>query len=353
MIEYQRPKSYETISTQQTIDEEKQKRLKCLLEDYQKAITEFNYTRDEVDRNRLERRLEVLKKEIESLQPEYDTRHEKDKRHEYLKSNLHLIDFKMIDRAVKKIIRSNEKYAAALLLLQKVPKDLGTFCTIRIKERLPRTWDYKPPWTVEFPVGSSYSEFIILNKLGKYLGVEPKNDLDEYSQAIIHRLCGSLRTGSVFLIEFKNWDYLYIQDLMHNSQDLMHNSQNLIHKRIFLWFLDFWQKILFELDLQTHRQITLIMLIFVEGPFPKNCYTDDCFCKISEFKKEKILEIKLRNWTKEEIACWIRSHAGKWLESNQIDSIVEKVYQQTKGSPDRTINALLSDLCGESNGESD
>lgn len=66
-IEDQRLQSSKANSVQQVMREALQEQLNCLLDDYQKAARELAYTRDEVDRNRLKRRLEVLEEDINSL----------------------------------------------------------------------------------------------------------------------------------------------------------------------------------------------------------------------------------------------------------------------------------------------
>jgi hypothetical protein len=319
-----------------------EKRLETLFQDYEAVHQQMGQTISNVDENRLarqaegiNRRIDATEAELNALEREYRrelqgaSQQDRNRSHLDLQEKLPMIDFKALELALETILKgSRDGYAAILFLLQKSTMMGGKWGGARLREILRKNASDFKHWPVEFQPGSRSDETEILHGLAAYLNIEVSSSLQDYSQAVIQRICGSIQGGSVVFIEFRKWDYLSPQP------------------RVVGWFLRFWQDMVQALArvAQTFPRVKVVVVIFVDGRLPAECLAIEQCCTVETFEKGKVLEILLDKWTREEIQEWLEAYSG--LTRVQIDLMADKIYRATEGGfPKAVADELLNECC--------
>jgi hypothetical protein len=243
-------------------------------------------------------------------------------------SNLPKIDFKEAVNLVQDIIINCSDQCSALFLIQNSLVMGGGWCASRIRELLDEATGDLKYYPVEFTFGSQLNEQGVLDLLGRYVDVEPTiDDLSLYSQTIIGKICGSLRSGNIVFIEIRGWEFII-------------DRMTLIE-----WFMkNFWAPLVRRLPMisKTQRRVKLVAVLVMDDQFitgtPPTLYSTK-----DEFHAEKILELPLQNWTSDEIQNWLETYSG--LKAHEIDALVKKVYGASmNGLPQLVYDALSKHL---------
>jgi hypothetical protein len=209
----------------------------------------------------------------------------------------------------------------------------GEWCAMRIRELLRREtsegrFRYMP---VEFQAGERADRIALLRRLGQELGVEPaERDPQGFSRRVIEKLCGSLQSGSVVMLELRRCDYLSLEP------------------GTIPWVLkDFWSHVIRELARvsKDFYEVKLITVLFFDGLPPEDCFAADQCCTLARFKKNKLLKIALQTWTQDDIRDWIARYSGLPLPRPQIDRMAGKIYASTDGLPTLVVHELLKECC--------
>ncbi|MEZ5592485.1 MAG: hypothetical protein R3F53_17975 [Gammaproteobacteria bacterium] len=317
--------------------------LDSLLQAYQAVIGQQSHTLNDVDKVRLQRQADALNEQMDSIVEQLDTLEREHRQvaqngfaRDYnqlyldLQSKLPKIDFKTLEPTLKKLLAYSEQGCAALLLLQNSYTMGGEWCTARIKVLLQdETSDFKH-WPVAFDQSSRTDAFAVLEKLAGYMNLIQQQDqsLEEYAQAVIEAMMGSLQSGSIVFIELKKWEYL---DPGPQVLD---------------WFMEFWQAIVEALENvpEDVRQVKIFALIAAEIPLSEEYLKMEYKCSIDDPDKTKILEIPLEEWTHAEIKVWMEKYSGV-RDGSRIDFIAEKIHRASQGIPHIIADMLLSECC--------
>jgi hypothetical protein len=170
----------------------------------------------------------------------------------------------------------------------------------------------------------------ILSDLAKHLGIEPAHqEQEEFFEEVVQKICGSLHTGRVVLIEFWGWDCL-------------------THKpELLCWILRFWRELVNSVEAVSeankYRGVKCIALVFVDSALPDGYIDKNNCCSIDTFERRKILRFSLEPWTKEDIKKWM-VYCG--LPGPQIDLIAERIYTNSwNGLPRVVEQELLKECC--------
>ena len=324
-----------------------EKRLETLCQDYQSVNNQLATERNPVDKNKMKKQADDIYEEMEKLDRDLrslelaplENTHKASKSDVAhiqleLQAKLSAIDFKELEEAIRRILRDyGDNGCAALLLFQKSAKMGGEWCAARIRELLSRETNegqfrHIP---VEFQSRERADAMALLRRLGQDLGVEPA-DLDEkdFSQRVVQKLCGSLQSGSVVVIECRRCENLY------PKPDIFH------------WILEnFWKNLVRQVLLKAQEcyEIKIITLLFVDGSLPEGCLATHHCCSLEQFNKNKLLEIPLMAWTQEDIKEWIARYSGLPLHRDDIDRMVDKIYGVTDGDPTLVAHQLLQECC--------
>jgi hypothetical protein len=320
-------------------------RLEELFQDLQSVTQQMGQALSDADKNKLKRQRDVINKQIDETAAELENlaaqnretnTEEANFNQAYLdiQAKLPEIDFRPIENALKTILRNHHQDGcAALLLLQRSTLMGGEWCAKRIHRILREKTAAGQCRRIELEFQSSERAdgSALLKRLGAELGVEPGNqDLASWLAQVVEKLCGSLQSGSVVILEFRRCDYL-----SHNT-------------RVFHWILtEFWRHVVRELRKVARRyyEVKVFALFFVDGTLPAHCLPPEHCCTIRQFHKERLLKIDLKRWTQEDIRRWIASYSGLSLSRDEVDRMAQKVHGATQGLPTGVIHELQNECC--------
>lgn len=324
-----------------------EKQLEALWQDYEAAINQTTMALGAVEQNRANRLAKDIYEQIEELDQRLksletaptedaaDTSKPDIARIQLeLRSKLPEIDFGALERIVRKILRERQdEGCAALLLFQKSQSMGGEWCAARLREMLRReTQDGRfRHLPVEFQPAERVDASGLLRRLGQYLDIDAADqDRQSLSRRVIDKLCGSLQSGSIVLIECWRCDYF------SREPDE------------FRWVLtDFWRQAISRLALvaKEYYGVKIIFSLFVDGTLPGNCLAVDPCRTFKDFQKDRPFEIALKPWTEKDIREWIARYSGRSLFRPDVDFMAKKVYEAAKGKPNLIAQQLLSECC--------
>jgi hypothetical protein len=320
-----------------------EKRLEELFQELEAVMQQMGQTLSEVEKNRLERQKESIDQQIDKTADELSALEHKfqgtaiedtdfNKTYLDLESKLLEIDFRELEETIRLILRDHrDDGCAAMLLFQRSARMGGEWCAARIRELLRReTIDGRfRHIPLEFQPSEHADGKVLLRRLGQNLGIEPgSRDLQDFSQLVVQKLCGSLQGGSVIMIDCRRCDYLSREP------------------GIFNWLLkEFWRDIVRGLSAvgKKYYEVKVILLLFIDDTLPEGCITADQCCTFGNFKKDKLLEICLTEWTRGDIKKWIARYSGLSLGRAQVDTMADKVYRSTDGLPSLVAHELLKE----------
>jgi hypothetical protein len=241
------------------------------------------------------------------------------------------LNFKEAVEITKELLVDKSENSAALFL---IPNNLamgGKWCVARIRELLEEgTADFLP-YVVESIGVRAFSEKWILDSLAQHLNVTdlPKNHR-QAARKIIEALRHSVRSGSIRFLEIRGWEFL------HDFSEIL------------TWFIeDFWiplTKELIKIEGE-YRKVRFVAIIIADEPLPEEKFLAALLCTRANFNAERILELPLQHWSKEEIEEWLESYLQ--LSSEEIKRLSRKVYNSSNsGLPSLVHEALAKHLGG-------
>ncbi|MFX0196430.1 MAG: hypothetical protein ACFFCW_09935 [Candidatus Hodarchaeota archaeon] len=306
-----------------------EKRLAELLEEYQAASDQLGRTRDDVDRIRIERQIKELDKKMKEVNSELNKLQLSGSHQDWQKS-LPRIDFANAIETFESIINQFQKDCGAVLfLIQNSNAMGGEWCITRIRDRLNEYTGNFLSCPIDVPTELT-NEVGILLRLGSYVGVEPiSEDSQRYANAIINKICGSVRSGSIVFIVLRRGDYLFSNE------------------HFLPWFFNnFWIPIV-RVELpkiaKKYRKVKFIVMIVADGKISSESIPSSFCCSLEQFNCEKILELPLQNWTLDEIRNWLDLFSG--LTASEIDKKAEVIYSASlNGIPGLVFGALEKHL---------
>jgi hypothetical protein len=324
----------------------KEDHLGALLRDWEDTVKQSGSALAAAERNRLDRqaaeiweRMEALERELKAMEldrsgpVQNSAGPDPANIHRDLRAMLPEIDFQALKRALYTILNTpRDDGCAALLLFQHSVKMGGEWCAARIRDLLAR--DTCPGcfrhFEIEFQPGEHIDNLAPLRRIGRYIGLEPAaEDPQAFARAIAGKLCGSLRMGSVILLELRRCDYLARVP------------------GVFPWLIEqFWQRLLQELAAVANEYygIKIIGLLFVDAELPPGTFPAEVCCTLDRFERCLVLEMTLYDWSRDEIRDWITSFSGLNLSRSGVDHMADTVFAATGGVPSLVAQQLL-DLC--------
>ncbi len=301
-----------------------EQRRDALITDYQNLNSVLIDEGDPVRKGQFQRRLKRIEIEMDEIEKELGSGSSP------LEARLHEIDFKQLEQILRSILQPQAGEAcAALLLFQQSTRMGGEWCAARIREILrpmtrPGQFRHIP---VEFQPGGRADNLTLLRRLGEDLGVDSiGQNAPVLCQNIVQTLCNSLQSGSIYMIECRQCDYL-----KHDPN-------------LFRWVLeDFWGRVVQGLATvaQDYDEIKVIMLLFVDGVLPQNCLPTQYCCQHDQFQKHRLIEILLEPWKQSDIREWIARYSERTLRRAEIDIMADQIYKSTDGDPTLVAHALL------------
>jgi hypothetical protein len=183
---------------------------------------------------------------------------------------------------------------------------------------------------IEFQPGEHIDNLAPLRRLGHYLGLDSTvGDPQAFAREIAGKLCGSLRMGSVVLLELRRCDYL---------ADV---------PGVLPWLIEqFWQRVVQELAAVAKEfgGVKVIALLFLDADLAPETFPAEVCCTLERFERRHVLEMTLCEWSRDEICHWITRFSGLNLPRRGVDRMADRVYAATGGIPSLVAQQLL-ELC--------
>lgn len=334
--------SWPTVS-----NKEAEKRLAALAEEYQNVNEQWLNSIDQQQRAVLKRKLRTLEKDIESERGTLDKLEsaQSSPRQQYLRWEEHLykIDFKEAVQSSDKLFAGSrfDREGAVVFLLQNCATMSGELCVRWLQHLLKlRTAELKT-YKLDFlpHAGLRLDEHGILQQLASHFDItSTESSLEEKTQKLINKISTSLPNGSIFFLEMRGWDALTPQS------------------RVLNWFLrDFWTPLVEQSQQirklpNERRIIRLVAVLAAETSLQDESVLNligemSCppkqFNNVKQYGDRKIVELRLRNISKEEVRAWLRNFSG--LSEDECERWFDYVFHITKsGQPRLVCDALLS-----------
>lgn len=322
-------------SAREIIIEELSKREAALLEEYAVLNAHMLSTTDEVVRLRTKRAMAEKEAEIEEVGERIEFYRRSvpgaRARQATLEEHLPMMDFQEAIQLVEgRFGVGGVEGAAAVFLMQNSGPLGGEWCLSRIKSLLAQETHEVKHYPVGFSPGGQPDEWGFLHQLASHVNLPGEyHDLAAYARDVIRKIADGLPPGCVAFIEVSRWDYVHPQE------------------RVLSWLInDFWVPFVRELP-EIHRDrrmVRLVLMIVANSSLPPALMNLPVCCKDpADFHSERVIELALRNWTREEIKAWLEKYTV--LEANKIDRVLDVVYNSSNsGVPGLVRNALYDHL---------
>ena len=312
-----------------------EKEMAALVKDYEAVSNQYNGELNEANRLRLERQMNDLEKQInekdEALIKLESADGDINRRHLKLEEKLPEIDYQDIEKIISEVFGERGSYGrAAFFILQKSLSLGGQWGLSRMRSLLQEKAGHFSHYPVGFAPQDRADERDILDRLAAHFKIANRpDDLKLYARNVIRAICDSMQGGSVVFIEVKGWHYI-------NPQD-----------RVLKWLLDdFWVPLAREMPAITrkHRKAKIINVLVTDTCIPQNCLAH-YLGVANPFDSEKVVEMPLRKWTKQEIADWLDLYYSS-LDAAQIDNLADLIFSSSEeGSPTMVYDALREQFC--------
>jgi hypothetical protein len=304
-------------------------RIARLEHDLAAANDQLSWTNDEVERNRLRRKIENLKSEI-SLE------------HERLRSlthNLRQLDSDWKDRLpeidyqkARKIAgqihekRFTRNFGAASFLIQNSDEMEGDLCVQLLKQKFGIKPSMLKHHRLEFHGEAQINAAALIAGLKRWLGMDNPGDHPEREIELINReLCGQLRNSSAVFVE------LYFGETLTHCREFLH------------WALTaFWMPLVAEAQkvAKEHFPIHTILVVRSAGRAFQPDQSPAFRCSAKQFDPHKLLELPLQHWTETEIEMWLRKCDGLELDKDAFQRMARRIFG-SKHTPNKTRRSAL------------
>lgn len=322
-------------STREAIIEVYSKREARLLEEFVALNDQLDMSGDVQERIRLKRSIDAKENELKAVADKIARERlcvpRKRAHQAALEEHLPMIDFQEAVEVVEgRFGISGVEGAAAVFLMQNSRPMGGEWCLARIKSLLAMETHEVKHYPVGFSPGGQPDEWGFLHQLASHVNLGGEyDDISVYARDVIRKIADSLPPGCIAFIEVSRWDYVHPQE------------------RVLSWLInDFWVPFVRELPNihRDRRRVRLVLMIVADSLLPPALLDLPVCCKgPPDFHSERVIELALRNWTREEIKAWLEKYTN--LEAPRIDRMLEVVYNSSNfGVPGLVRNALHDHL---------
>jgi len=206
-----------------------------------------------------QRELDHMELSLSEPNQKDDTGRDPGRVHDLLRERLHRIDFRQVERAIRRVLDADtERGRAGLLLFEHCSRMNGRRCAERIASILKAEGgELFQPYPIGLRHGDRNGAGALLRHIAPYfnLDIEARTRPEQLAR-VSESLTGSLQAGSIALIEVGGCDWL-----TYDEPEALH------------WLVtDFWRCLLADLETAARKllpgTVTLIVLLFFDGEVP-------------------------------------------------------------------------------------
>jgi hypothetical protein len=284
--------------------------------EYEALNEEYDNALDAQQKAILQRRIIEMEVELKAL----DQRLDQGKEPSVL-DKLHYIDFKKPVEEFKQLLESwGRQGGSSVLVLQDSSAMGGDLLIRRLQEELRNQSSKFRYLPVGFSEDNNLDELGLLRRLSNHLGVEGgSGNLDETLDAVLEKLCASICTRSVVLVEISQWHKLPSQS------------------QVFSWICtEFYPQLAAKLSRivseKSWRKVYIFLVIISDDLFPVECtkvvnILGACEENSSENICEGIFQVCLENWSKDDIEDWLEFTG---LPDDKLDSTAMRLFARSR-----------------------
>jgi len=285
----------------------------------------------------IDRRMETLQEELDqlALAPPNPARRDDpgpdpSQVHDLLRERLHRIDFRQVERVIRRLLDGDaDTGRAGLLLFQQGSDMIRRLCAERIVNILKtESGALFRHFPIELRYGDRNDAGALLRHLAAYLDLDVGGrSRPEQLGLVSEGLCGSLQAGSIALLDIGGCDWL-----IHDEPAALR------------WIVtDFWRRLL--LDLQTAARqlpgsVTVVALLFFDE-LPAGVLTPVHFCTVDDLRRERLVKMGLHPWTLVEVEDWLNRWGMPGHPLDETRHIAERIMWISGGMPSVIANELL------------
>jgi hypothetical protein len=297
-----------------------------------------------VDRKNIDRQIVSIEKEMQQVANELESLERRQNPYEAYSQDwqekMLYMDLSQATRVINEIIDKylEEEQDTAIFFLRNSNTMGGKWCVEKLKESLKRKGTWNPPYEIEFLRYQRLDPTEFLIRVGKSLGID---SVEKHSQRIsqqcidriISEICKSLVIGSISLIELR----------FHSK---------CVQENFIEWFLiDFWNPLVKQLAIISKDKplIKFIAILSLQDDLGRDFFPKKLFYNGQEFDSECLIELPLNQWTKNDIRKWLIKYSKLGLppinlNPNQISSMADSLFDDTKGEPVKVYSFLFEEL---------
>ncbi|MEQ9355467.1 hypothetical protein [Coleofasciculus chthonoplastes] len=315
-----------------------QAQLDALIVDYESVYQQLSHTRDKADRNQLQRKADDLFEQMERVEAQLNQCQSSHTTYnDYYKNweeHLPQINYSQASKLFNRIFdHFGEKGGAVFFLLQNCHPMGGKWCMEKIKASLKDKGVWSPR-AVGFAAWEKPNPTDFIQRLGTSFNLEDNtSSVEVATQRLIDKIYNYLQIDSTVFLEIRLFS-------LDSKSDFL---AWLIHQ--------FWVPLISRLRLirQELPLVKFVAVMVVETEMPQTCRSPDLFCQGGKLSPQKIIELKLGNWTEKEIRTWLYRYSGLATPHvgrtpREIEQMSRMVYQVSQGRPIDVYSYLMNEL---------
>jgi hypothetical protein len=312
------------IPFEQKKRENLEQRYAKLVEDWEAAANQQLRVCDDAENLRLQRQCEHLEAEIQKVEAQLDELEAAAKsgpqRADEMRARLSQIDFeRALDVFQQTLAPFADREGAALFLLQQYAPMGGEWLLERLKQELQNRGNLKP-YPVRISEEIRPDEFGLLERLAGHLGLcLEAGDWRGCTAQVVEKLCASVRTNDIVLIELHQWECLARQA-----------------RTLQRFVSDFWTPLLEQMPriAEDFEGFKLIVVITINGQLPADERTRELVGPAERAAPDTVRELPLTCWEPRHIRKLCR-HSGR--SRAEIARMVPQIYERSSRGVPRIV----------------
>ena len=306
------------ISFEQKKREKLEQRYAALVEDWGAVTDQQLRVRDDAENLRLQRQRKHLEEKIQTVEAQLAEMEAAAKsgqqRADEMRARLSQIDFERALDVFRQTLKPfADREGAALFLLQQYAPMGGEWLLERLKQELRDLGNLKP-YPVRISEEIRPDEFGLLQRLAGHLGLCPEaEDWRGCTAQVVEKLCASVRTNDIVLIELHQWECLARQT---------RTLQRFVN--------DFWTPLLGQMPriAEDFEGFKFIVVITINGQLTADDRTRDLFGPAA------VRDLPLVCWERRHIRDLCR-YSGR--SRTEINRMVPRIYENSSRGVPRIV----------------